>query len=270
MQREIVFRGQNYPSVFDIPIVRRFQEVKGRLYRDKGNTGAELDIIAREFNGGKTFLAYQGTTLIPGGDSQFLAQRSATIASSLGHTGHFTAIDVGTGTGIFATYLAEALADNPESEVVATDISGAALVVAERNFTLNGLRRPPTLKKRDMLTDIQLEFGRVNLIVSNPPFAPSARVAQNGFEPVIANDGGKDGIDFYRKLLEQSLDVLAPNSVIVLQITQISLARVVSCIGSILPSADIGYFINPNTGKVCGLIIGNKRIIEQFSTGLIN
>ncbi len=263
MSQEFIYRDRSYRSILDIPAVRSFQTVRRKLYRNRGNTPLETDIVARQFNDGKTFLSYQGTTLLPGTESQFLAQQTAKLAAHFGNTGHFTAVDVGTGCGIFATYLAEGLSENTEANVIATDISGAALSVADKNFELNGLPTRPLLRQKDLLVDIQLEFGKVDLIVCNPPFTPSQRVPQNGFEPPMANDGGHDGTELYTRLLEQCKGIILENSIIVLQVTNINVSRIVGLVRSILPGLDIRYIQHPNTQRVCGIIVGNNQIVEE-------
>jgi len=271
MSKEIIYRKKSYSSVSEITDIAKFQATRNVLYGKNNSQNKLPSIILREYEDGKAFLSYRGTTLVPGTESQLLAKKTAEIADSIGNTGHFTAIDVGTGCGIFATYLAEALSANPESQVIATDISGAALNVAELNFSLNNLNRPPILRKRDILTDISSEFGKINLIVSNPPFIPETHVPQNGFEPTLANNGGADGMDFYYKLAKQCLEILTSNSVLVLQITNLNFNKVLTCIDSVLPYESIGYLKNHATNKFYGLIVGaNKNTIKRFSTGMIS
>ncbi len=269
-KKEITYGGENYPSPFDVPIVTRFEDTGRALYRKNASSKDMPPVIGREFKDGKVFLSYRGVNLVPGADSRFLAKHVAEIASALGREGHFTAVDVGTGTGIFATYLAEALSSNPDSQVIATDISGKALEVAGINFALNGISKPPSLRNRDLLTDIALEFGKVDLVVSNPPYTPSDRLRNNGFEPALANDGGADGMDLCRKLFKQSRETLRADGTIVIQIVSINAARVIKCAQDILPSASIGYVNNPATNRSCGLIIGRGDLIRRFSTGMIS
>ncbi len=270
MNQEFIYRDTPYRSLFDIPAVRSFRDIRSHLYRNGGNSPVEADIVARQFSDGKIFLSYQGATLIPGTESQFLAQQSAKLAAHFGNTGHFTAVDVGTGCGIFATYLAEGLSENTEAKVIATDISEDALLVARKNFEVNGLKTPPLVRQRDLLTDIQLEFGKVDLIVCNPPFTPSGRVAQNGFEPLIAYDGGSDGTDIYSQLLEQCKEIIQEDSLIVLQVTNMNVASVTRLVGSILGGLDIRYIQHPHTQRVCGIIVGNRKVVEESSAIVMN
>lgn len=111
-------------------------------------------------------------------------------------------LDIGTGSGCIAVTLARQL---PDASVSASDISSAALVVAQRNAVRNG---------------VAIEFlhgslfepvagRRFDLIVSNPPYIPTSHIA--GLEPEVrdgdprgALDGGADGLDFYRALIPRA------------------------------------------------------------------
>jgi release factor glutamine methyltransferase len=65
--------------------------------------------------------------------------------------------------------------------------------------------------------------GKFDVIVCNPPYIESDVIATldksvRDYEPHLALDGGKDGLDFYRILAEQAINYLAPNGTLVLEI----------------------------------------------------
>ncbi len=117
-----------------------------------------------------------------------------------------TVLDIGTGSGCIAVTLASRL---PGATVAAIDISEAALAVARRNGLKHGVNV-------EFLAGSLLEpvaGRRFALIVSNPPYIPSADIAGlepevRDYEPLGALDGGKDGLDAYRSLIPAALACL--------------------------------------------------------------
>ncbi len=108
--------------------------------------------------------------------------------------------DVGTGTGCLAVTLALEL---PRPHVVATDTSRAALGVAEQNARRHEANESISFAETDLLSDVE---GRFDLVVSNPPYVPSASLPAlppevRDYEPVEALDGGEDGLNVIRRLL---------------------------------------------------------------------
>ncbi|MBT1071333.1 peptide chain release factor N(5)-glutamine methyltransferase [Pelotalea chapellei] len=118
-----------------------------------------------------------------------------------------TVLDIGTGSGCIAVAVARQL---PAAKVSAIDISEAALAVARRNADLNGVAIE--FLHGSLLAPVT---GRsFDLILSNPPYIPSADIAS--LEPEVRNgdprgalDGGEDGLDIYRLLVPAAADCLA-------------------------------------------------------------
>lgn len=111
-------------------------------------------------------------------------------------------LDLCTGSGAIAIALTKRLFN---CKMVASDISADALDVARLNAHRNGLSDNIEFVKSDLFKDIK---GRFDLIVSNPPY-----IAQFEFaglqkevlrEPRIALDGGPDGLDFYRRIIQDA------------------------------------------------------------------
>src|SRR5690606_16558910 len=93
--------------------------------------------------------------------------------------------------------------------VHASDISGAALAVARRNALRHGVASRIEWLQGDLLMP-WIETGRsMDVLLSNPPYIPSADLAElqtevRDYEPVLALDGGHgDGLDFYRRMVQQ-------------------------------------------------------------------
>ncbi len=119
-------------------------------------------------------------------------------------------VDIGTGSGVVAITLL--LESDIIARVIATDVSVAALQVARKNAAVHGL----TDRIDFIQEDIAHTLGRddIDLIVSNPPYVPSAEVDAADalpettglrFEPRGALDGGVDGLDFVKKIADSGL-----------------------------------------------------------------
>jgi release factor glutamine methyltransferase len=117
--------------------------------------------------------------------------------------------DVGTGSGILAITLALEL---PEALVTASDISSHALAVAERNASAHGVRHRIRFVCGDAFEAIAPD-ERFDCIVANLPYVKTADLRPKpdptAFEPVLALDGGRDGLDVYRRFLPGAVERLA-------------------------------------------------------------
>jgi release factor glutamine methyltransferase len=105
----------------------------------------------------------------------------------------------------------------PRARVVATDICAGALAVARRNVARHGVEERVALGQGDMWEPVAaLAAGRpFDLVVSNPPYIPTPGIADMGshvagHEPHLALDGGADGLDPHRRILDAAADYLAP------------------------------------------------------------
>ena len=129
--------------------------------------------------------------------------------------------DLGTGSGCLAVALARHW---PSSCGWAVDCSREALAVARRNAAALGLLQGAAVQWCEGLwwQPLQPLAGQLDLVVSNPPYIPSAVV--DGLEPVVrdheprlALDGGSDGLDALRLIIEAAPQMLAPGGWLVLE-----------------------------------------------------
>lgn len=112
-------------------------------------------------------------------------------------------LDLCTGSGAVAIAIAAEAAKDKTVSVTATDISADALEVAKENARNN--KANVTFIESDLFENVR---GRFNLITANPPYVPTAEIDTlqrevKDFEPRLALDGGKDGLDFYRRIAEK-------------------------------------------------------------------
>jgi len=107
---------------------------------------------------------------------------------------------------------------------IGLDISQKALEIAQKNATSHEINSRITLQKSDLFSALQ-ENEKFDLIISNPPYIPSADIKNlqdevKNFEPILALDGGLDGLDFYRQIAAQANDFLNYEGKIILEIGQ--------------------------------------------------
>jgi len=119
-------------------------------------------------------------------------------------------VDVGTGSGAIAVALAHAL---PQAHITATDISEAALAVAQKNATQNGVAERIRWMQCDLLADVMQE--KFDAVVSNPPYIADAErttlaAEVRDHEPSTALFAGPTGLEVYERLIPQAAQVLAP------------------------------------------------------------
>lgn len=132
------------------------------------------------------------------------------------------AVDVCTGSGCLAILLAEAF---PHAKVDGLDLSPEALAVATINAKAHASGKRVKLHRSDVFDAIPPANGGeggYDIIISNPPYEPSAHVDNQdpefAAEPRMAHDGGADGLVIVRKLLRQARERIAPHGVVAVEV----------------------------------------------------
>ncbi len=148
-------------------------------------------------------------TLIPREETRGLVEATLeTIRQAQQTKQKLTLIEIGTGCGNIAVSLA---LNSENVRIVASDLSAAAVEVAQRNVVEFGLQERISLFCGDLFQPLEgqgLE-GTVDIVVCNPPYIPTGSLSKLppeiiDFEPRLALDGGPYGIDFYLRLLSES------------------------------------------------------------------
>ncbi len=149
-------------------------------------------------------------TLDPRPDTETLVQLALDLAHEEGWTHHpLRILDIGTGTGCILVTL---LAELPHAHGTGVDISAAALAVAARNASRHAVSARTVWRETSVLDGIA---GPFELIVSNPPYIPTAAIAAldpgvRAFDPRQALDGGPDGLGFYRRIVSTAPAAITP------------------------------------------------------------
>lgn len=165
--------------------------------------------------------------LVPRPDTELLVETSLELLRALERP---VIVDVGTGSGCIALSLAAELA---AAEVHATDVSAPALAVARENARSLGLEGRVRLHHGDLLAALDSLRGRVDLIVSNPPYvdpaerdtlAPEVR----DHEPALALFPPGDVLSVYRRLVPAAFEWLRPGGWLVLEVAPTLAASVLA------------------------------------------
>lgn len=126
-------------------------------------------------------------------------------------------LDIGTGTGALLLALLQEL---PNASGIGTDISEAAITVARGNAERNGLAERCTFVVCNLAAGLR---GPYDLVVSNPPYIPHNEIATlmpevRDYDPMMALDGGTDGLDAYRAIAREARRLLAASGRLVVEL----------------------------------------------------
>jgi release factor glutamine methyltransferase len=143
--------------------------------------------------------------LIPRPETEVLVEKIMALGHSLWPDGSPLLVDIGTGSGAIPVTIS---VHCPNWRVNTSDISAPALQEAQKNAELHGVREQIHFYQGDLLEPFIKSKTGIDILVSNPPYIPSSEMSGlqgevQHFEPSSALDGGEDGLNFYRRLVEQ-------------------------------------------------------------------
>lgn len=154
--------------------------------------------------------------LIPRVDSEILVEKAI---SYIDNENCNTMLDMCTGSGCLGISIAK---NSDIKHVDLIDISAEALLVTSKNIKVNGVEGKCNIIKSDLFSKLKDSNIKYDMIVSNPPYINSDVVLTLDEsvkkEPVVALDGGKDGMNFYRKILKEAREYLNDKGIIIFEI----------------------------------------------------
>lgn len=165
---------------------------------------------------GMNFIVKPGV-LIPRADTEILVEE---VIKNIKEKGYTKVCDVCSGSGAIGLAIAEFVSD---AKVVMYDISEDALAVAKLNIERFDLSKRVQVEFSDLLKVAISQNIKFQVVVSNPPYIretviPTLMEDVKNYEPYIALSGGRDGLDFYRRITEESLMVLEKGGLLAFEI----------------------------------------------------
>lgn len=153
--------------------------------------------------------------LVPRPDTEVLVEEVIQIAKTMRKP---VVLDMCTGSGAIAISIAKYVED---AKIYATDVSIEALKVAQKNAKDNKVDEKIKFIESDLFSEINKNI-KFDIIVSNPPYIKTDIIKTLNkdvqSEPIIALDGGKDGLKFYRKIIKEAYIHMKYNSYLCMEI----------------------------------------------------
>jgi len=203
--------------------------------------------------------------LVPRPESELLVEKALNLARN--HTA-YTIAEVGTGCGAIAISLALNL---PQAKIYATDISVSALNVAQINCQKHGVEDRIYLLQGDMLDPLP---EPVDLIIANLPYVREGELfsmCPMTFEPLLALNGGPDGLEKIRQLCYQLNNKLCPAGCLLLEIGRGQKVTVTALLHSLFPSSEVEVSLDlSGTERVVSLTLATAEAREHAVVGLIH
>lgn len=156
--------------------------------------------------------------LIPRPDTETLVDAVKELL--IGYKMDARILDLCCGSGCITCALGHEL---PATKLVAVDLSASALDICRENVGLNRLNSRVICVQADATATPPLGIGTFDVIVSNPPYIPSAEIQEldrsvKDYEPIWALDGGRDGLRFYKAIIKYWKSLLREGGALVFEV----------------------------------------------------
>ncbi len=210
----ILEQTRQYITIYDEKKLTEEQEEKYFKNIEKLEKGIPLQHITHRQEFMKMNFYVNKNVLIPRPDTEVLVEEAIKIAKKINAK---KILDLCTGSGAIAISLAKYIEN---SQITAIDISEKAIEVAKKNAKSNGVEKQIAFFKSDLFKDLPKE--KYDMIISNPPYIKREIIKtldeEVRQEPLMALDGGWDGLDFYRKIIHQAYEFLKYRGYLCLEI----------------------------------------------------
>ncbi|WP_242847889.1 peptide chain release factor N(5)-glutamine methyltransferase [Inediibacterium massiliense] len=212
-------------------------------------------IIKKQEFMGLDFYVEEGV-LIPRPDTEILVEEVIDWAKNR-NTEKIRVVDLGTGSGAISVSLSKYI---KKSFVYAVDLSLVALSIAKKNAKENEVEI--IFLQGDLFEPLKNLKEKLDIVVSNPPYIPkedikTLQVEVQKYEPILALDGGEDGLDYYRRIIDQSPLFLRDKGLLALEVGHdqadevISLMKMKGCYENIKKIKDLSGIERVITATLC-------------------
>ena len=244
----VLKQTRQYIIVYDNKEINKKEQFEYFVNIEKLTTGVPLQHITHSQEFMKMDFFVDENVLIPRPDTEILVEETIKIAKKMTHP---KILDLCTGSGAIAISIAKNVKD---ADVYAVDISEKALDIARTNAKRLEVFDKIKFLKSDLFQNI--EKTKFDIIATNPPYIKKEDITylskEVQKEPLLALDGGVDGLDFYKRILNQSIDYLKFGSYICMEIGYDQKQDVLKII------QDIDRYVDTYSKKD---LCGNDRII---------
>ncbi|HEY0393429.1 MAG TPA: peptide chain release factor N(5)-glutamine methyltransferase [Candidatus Elarobacter sp.] len=200
--------------------------------------GAPLAYVTGEAGFYRRIFGVDARVLVPRPETELAVEWAVRHLRAIGRE-NGSAADVGTGSGAVAVTLACEL---PELGVFASDVSADALSVARHNAARNNVFQHVTFLHGDLAEPLR-PYAPFDCVVANLPYVPSAECAAApdpvSFEPLLARDGGADGLALYRRLVRDVPRLIAPRGIAILEAAPSNARALEALVRGVLPHAGV-------------------------------
>jgi release factor glutamine methyltransferase len=200
-----------------------------KLYLDKAKSSLVSSVLKRRMQAepiqyilGKTeFLGLEfkvtADVFIPRPETEILVEQTINTVKLL-NCQIVKLLDIGTGSGCIAISLAKLLTG---VKITATDISEKALNIAKENAKNNNVVDRIMFLKSNLFESLPICHMPYAICVCNPPYIPTVEIEtlqpEVRYEPHMALDGGKDGLDFYRRIIDKTPHYLRKDGFLIME-----------------------------------------------------
>ncbi len=210
----VLKKPRQYLIVYDNQKLTDKEEQEYLKYIELVAQGEPIEHITHQKEFMKLDFYVDENVLIPRQDTEVLVEEVIKIAQNIRAK---KILDLCTGSGAIAVSLAKYLEN---TQITALDISRKALDVAIANAKNNHVQEKITFVESNLFQDLRQE--KYDIIVSNPPYIRRKEIEtldkEVRKEPKIALDGGEDGLDFYREIINKGYEYLKCGGYICLEI----------------------------------------------------
>lgn len=214
LMQYVLNKPRQYLVIYDNTLLPKEKEEKFLKYIEDLKKGVPIEHITHQKEFMKLNFFVDENVLIPRQDTEILVEQVINLSKKVRGQ---RILDLCTGSGAIAVSLAKYI---QKSNITAVDISKKAIEIAELNAKNNEVEDQITFITSNLFEKVLKE--KYDIVVSNPPYIKKDIIKnldkEVQKEPLIALDGGNDGLDFYRKIIDKAYEYLKYGGYLCLEI----------------------------------------------------